>query len=54
LKKIEVIIDKNNFNDSIEQPIVYNLHMEEKHNHNYFVEDCLVHNAASEGTTEIP
>jgi hypothetical protein len=54
LKKIEIIFDKNNFNPNLEKPIVYNLHMCENHNHNYFVEWCLVHNAMESWPTLEP
>lgn len=53
LKKVEIIITGEHGEDK-DLPIVYNLHMEEKHNHNYFIEWCLVHNADDDQITMNP
>lgn len=53
LVAIEMLVDASYWEDC-DLPIVYNLHMRESDNHNYFVEWVLVHNAASEGSTNIP
>lgn len=54
LKKVEILFDKNKFDEKLEKPVVYNLHMRNKDNHNYFVEWCLVHNASEVWITENP
>lgn len=53
LLAIELLVDSSHWEDC-DLPIVYNLHMRESHNHNYFIEWVLVHNAPEEGTTMIP
>lgn len=53
LKQIDFIYDKHKYDKDIAHPIVYNLEMRKEHNHNYFVEWCLVHNAL-DLITDIP